>query len=442
MTSDRRESVSPDPRDQRVDQRLRDALESGSLPRDLLICGPAGTGKTYGILTALHCLAADYPDLRILICRDTRVSLTESVLVTFEQEILPADGMEHIAAGCLRRTRYSYQYPSGSEIVCGGLDNPEKIKSTPWDIIFVNEAIATNEEAWEMLWSRRGRPGRDPRFGFLIGDTNPGDPAHFFRRRAVAGSTILWDTSHKANPRLFARGRWTAEGLAWIDGLKHLTGSRLKRLFLGLWAAGEGAWFEFGDNHISEAAEFDPLYPVHVGLDSGPDSAAVWVQFRPPGVVVFADYHSFARGAYGVAKDIITRSGEVCPTRCDFVCTDPAGRASTAIGPTVFEEYNRAGLKVHAWPLRTVLDSLALLESFVAVNPAEILVHPRCKHLIDAFANYMRAKRAGQWVEKPADPQHPYEDLIDALRGACYDKFPEGRKPALNLPRVKMGRVF
>jgi Rad3-related DNA helicase len=71
-------------RDMRVDVRLRQAIESGTLPKQLLISGPAGTGKTFAILCLLHCLASDEPGLRILICRQTRVSLTDSVLITFE----------------------------------------------------------------------------------------------------------------------------------------------------------------------------------------------------------------------------------------------------------------------------------------------------------------------------------------------------------------------
>ena len=41
------------------------------MPRELLICGPAGTGKTYPILAVLHCLAREYP-LRVLFLRATR----------------------------------------------------------------------------------------------------------------------------------------------------------------------------------------------------------------------------------------------------------------------------------------------------------------------------------------------------------------------------------
>ena len=427
-----------------VATRLTEALRDGSMPPDLLICGPAGTGKTYGILSVLHCLAADWPDLRILICRETRASLTQSVLVTFEQEVLPSDGMELVAAGVKRRTRQSYIYPSGSEIALGGLDNPEKILSSAWDLIYVNEAIETVEDAWEMLQSRLRRPGRVSWLGFLLGDTNPGDPGHWLKKRHEAGNTVLWDTTFEANPGLHDGTDWTPGGLAYISNLDRLTGSRKKRLRYGLWAAGEGAWFDGfdTDKHVDSVAEYDPNYPVYVGLDSGNESAAVWFQVRPPGVVVFADYYSMGRGALRVAEDVKEVSATRCNSRVDSISTDPAGRAVNAIGPTVFGEYERAGLKVHPWPIRPVLDSLSLLESFISVDPPELLIHPRCQHLINAFANYRRAQRQKQWIDRPVDPQHPYEDLIDALRGGLCDRFPEGRRPEPKLVRRPASRVF
>jgi len=403
----------------------------GTLPPDLLVVGAAGTGKTYSILRVLHCLARDYRGLRILICRGARASLTQSVLVTYEQEILPSDGMESIARGAQRRTRQSYIYPKGSEIALGGLDDPDKILSSAWDVIYVNEAIETDEETWETLQSRLNRPGRPSRLGYLIADTNPGDPGHWLKQRADKGLTKLWDTSFKANPGLYRDGKWTDAGRKYVATLDRLTGSRKKRLRYGLWAAGEGAWFDGfdADKHVSGGAEYDPSFPVYVGLDSGNESAAVWFQARPPGVVVFADYYSMGRGALRVAEDVKAVSAERCSSRVDSISTDPAGRAVNAIGPTVFGEYERAGLKVHPWPIRPVLDSLSLLESFVSVDPPELLIHPRCQHLINAFANYRRAQRAKQWIDRPVDPQHPYEDLIDALRGGLCDRFPDGRRP-------------
>jgi hypothetical protein len=73
-----------------------------------------------------------------------------------------------------------------------------------------------------------------------------------------------------------------------------------------------------------------------------------------------------------------------------------------------------------------VIDGLSLIESFVAVDPPGLLVHPDCTRLIEAFANYKRAKRAGQFIDRPEDPQHPHEDLMDALRGGLAGQVPRG----------------
>jgi hypothetical protein len=224
-----------------VDVRLKRAIQSRTLPKELMICGPAGTGKTWGTLATLHCIARDYPDLRILICRQTRASLTESVLVTYEQEILPADGCEGIAAGVLRRVRQSYRYPgSRSEIVLGSLDEPARVMSTGWDIIYVNEALDTEEGAWEALSTRLNRPGRDPRFGWLLGDCNPGHPRHWIKLRADRGDLALWTTVHEANPTLFDGRDWTPAGREYLARLDKLSGFRFLRLRKGIWAAAEG----------------------------------------------------------------------------------------------------------------------------------------------------------------------------------------------------------
>src|SRR6185369_1742308 len=49
---------------------------------EVLLSGPAGTGKTRGVLEWINHLAWRYPGLRVLIVRKTRASLAESVLYT------------------------------------------------------------------------------------------------------------------------------------------------------------------------------------------------------------------------------------------------------------------------------------------------------------------------------------------------------------------------
>ena len=95
---------------------------------------------------------------------------------------------------------------------------------------------------------------------------------------------------------------------------------------------------------------------------------------------------------------------------------DPAGSARTAVGPTVRGEYERAGLPgrygLETWPVSPKADGLQLVEAMLcsADGTVSLMIHPRCRRLITALQSYARARRAGQWMDYPEDPQHPHED--------------------------------
>ena len=103
------------------------------------------------------------------------------------------------------------------------------------------------------------------------------------------------------------------------------------------------------------------------------------------------------------------------------------------LGPAAYGEYERVfGSRVTArWPRHPVVDGLDQIELMLGAPPAEprLLIHPRCVHLIKAFQNYRREERMGEYLDAPADPQPPHEDLMDALRGGIRDLMPEGRRP-------------
>jgi hypothetical protein len=161
-------------------------------------------------------------------------------------------------------------------------------------------------------------------------------------------------------------------------------------------------------------------------------------------VHVFADYLAEWKSAETNARAIREIASLRCNGQLDKTTTDPAGNSRNSSGSTVLTEYSRAGLILNAWPLSKVADSLALLESFVSpsLGPPQLIVHPRCQSLIQAMQCYRRAKRAGQWLDRPDDPQHPYEDLVDALRGGLRAHYPNGRVPKSNLSHVKASRIF
>ena len=150
----------------------------------------------------------------------------------------------------------------------------------------------------------------------------------------------LWQSYHRDNPALHDGRDWTDAGRKYLTRLNRLTGSRRKRLLEGLWAAGEGAWFDgFDAKHVTIAAEYDPRRPVYLAVDSGVHTGAVFFQVNrwgaEPTATVFGDFYAFNRPAFVVAGQIIQRAGELCRGRVDVGLTDPAGGAATAVGPTV-----------------------------------------------------------------------------------------------------------
>lgn len=214
----------------------------------------------------------------------------------------------------------------------------------------------------------------------------------------------------------------------------------------------DGLWFpQFkGSTHVSLGAEFRPGLRVHCSVDSGVFTGAVWFQvleLRGRHVVhVFADYLSEGKPADANAMAIRAvgfpyQSG-YGPARYS---TDPAGNSRNSIGPTVIDEYRRVGLKpLEQWPYGSVADSLAIVENLLgaADGTVGLFVHPRCKALISAFANYRRAKRGGQWQDYPQDPNHPAEDMIDALRGGLKLEFPDGLGPKTRGRTLTAGHVL
>ncbi|WP_149112819.1 hypothetical protein [Limnoglobus roseus] len=118
----------------------------GTRDDECLLSGPAGTGKSIACLTKLFLFAEKYPGARLLIVRKTRESLTEAGLVTWENEVVPKG--HPCLEGPQRKFRSSYQFPNGSVIVVGGLDKSQKVMSTAYDLIYVQEAIELRESEW------------------------------------------------------------------------------------------------------------------------------------------------------------------------------------------------------------------------------------------------------------------------------------------------------
>lgn len=245
---------------------------------ELCVEGPAGTGKTRGILEYIHMLLLHYPGARFLVARKRNTDLAASAMVTYREEVLKAwDGVHYFGGNKVEPA--AFIYPNGSRLIVTGLDKPEKVKSQPYDGAYINEATECALDEIEIVRSRVGRNGKIP-FWQLIMDVNPAGPQHWLKRRMDAGQTIRLRTVHQDNPRYFdaETNAWTPEGKNYIENnLGGLTGVRYLRLVEGKWAAVEGIVYSEWDEekHVIPRFEIPLGWSRFIAIDWGYNNPAV-----------------------------------------------------------------------------------------------------------------------------------------------------------------------
>ncbi len=226
---------------------------------EVLVAGPAGTGKSRACLEKLNLMALLNPGMRGLIVRKTLASLGSTALVTWREHVIP----EAIKAGVVAfyggspQESPQYRYSNGSVIVIGGMDKSIRIMSSEYDVAYVQEGTELTESDWEAITTRL-RNGRIS-FQQLMADCNPDTPTHWLKVRTDKGLTKVFDSRHEDNPMLFNRdGTKTEVGTNYMRKLDALTGVRYQRLRRGLWVAAEGIVYEDYDPAIHLIDRFEP----------------------------------------------------------------------------------------------------------------------------------------------------------------------------------------
>lgn len=240
--------------------------------------GPAGTGKTFFEGTLLEELHKKYPNIRTLVVRKTRVSLSESFLQVFEDDVLKGQLPKSFGT-VSREGRKKYVWPNGSETILGGMDKPTRIFSTQYDVIFVVEAIEFTEDEYQSLY--RALRNQQVPFQAMITDTNPGAQTHFLNKKPEREGTRMKRilTRHRHNPRYYNPKlmQWTGEGRQYIENLHQLTGVMRKRLLEGKWCAATGVIYPNYDPdiHIIKPDQVPELEYYIGGVDFGYNDSLV-----------------------------------------------------------------------------------------------------------------------------------------------------------------------
>lgn len=366
--------------------------------REVLVAGPAGTGKSRGCLEKIDNEARRYSNMRGLIARKLRTTLTQSALVTFNEKVLP----EGAAERWFHHGDQEYRYPNGSIIAVAGLDDPEKVKSTEFDMIYVQEATELEENDWGMLL-RGLRNGVMP-YQQLMADCNPASPEHWLKKRCDAGVCHLIESRHEDNPTI------TPEYIATLDSL---TGYLYQRLRLGLWVAAEGMYFTewHPDIHLVEPFDIPLDWPRWTATDYGfaEPFCTLWFARDPDWPNPIYMYRElYARGyrdeeqAYLIAE---RSAGE----RIVLHVGDPSmfNNRTEQGKPSIARVYQSAGVplvrgtnaRIAGW--QSVRRAMAWDES---ADPRLRVMQGRCPNLVRTIP---------EMVHDPLDP----EDLADKVNG-------------------------
>ena len=239
--------------------------------REILVEGPRGTGKTRTVLELLHALCQNFPGLVALIVRKYQKTLATSALRTLNEQVLHSgDGVQFY--GGSESEPASYRYKNGSRIVTGGMDNPEKVKSSEYDLIYPNEVTELTEDEYESLLPLLRHQVHGKRIiehQRIISDCNPANSNHWMNQRCNAGKTRRIRTRHLDNPSYFdGDGNATEMGAAYIETLSSLTGPKRERWLKGLWTGTEDAIYPVFDRQV----HIRPLEPgLHLTTIIGED---------------------------------------------------------------------------------------------------------------------------------------------------------------------------
>ena len=325
--------VSPDldEKDPKAQELIRKGL-SYICAKEVLIEGPAGTGKTYAVLQLIYDLIRKYPGMRVLFTRESRSSMSETILKTWENHVLGPNHYSYVG-GATRSHRKSYVFRNGSEVHIIGMSNVDSIMSGEYDLIAYFEIVdEERENVWSQLqtrlrnqkvphprgyantrgylnpevynfklkrpipksvktiwelkrrgWFAKGAPlegarwpdGTDIFWHLAIGDCNPGSPHHWVNRRADRkaddGSPMMVRilSQHKDNPTCTE---------TYLESLRNQPPEIRARYYEGRWVAAEGAIYP-AFNAAKHCVPFNPKWNFsHYvgGIDWGYDAAGVF----------------------------------------------------------------------------------------------------------------------------------------------------------------------
>lgn len=395
---------------------------------EVLLSGPAGTGKSRACLEKLLLCALKYPGMRGIIIRKTLTSLGSTALATWRKFVVP----ELLASGAVRfyggskEEPAQYRFWNGSTVMLCGMDKATRIMSSEYDLAYVQEAIELTTTDWENI-NTRLRNGVMP-YQQLLADTNPDMPTHWLKKRCDDGATKMIDCRHEDNPVLFTDdGSLTERGHSYIARLDALTGVRRQRLRFGQWVAAEGMIYESEwrtDVNVIDRAWVPREYARYWSVDFGyihPMVIQQWAAYPDGILVMYREIYMTKRTVDVHAADIlkaVTRDGrwrEPRPTAviCDHDAENRA-QLERALGMTTTAAIKDVLKGIQAVQVRMRDGRLKLMRGAVVERDNERFESGQTCSTLDEIPGYVWDLGGGKNAKEA--PVKIDDDGCDAMR--------------------------
>lgn len=369
--------------------------------RFLVFYGGAGSGKSHFIAQRLVYKALkDKRKILVLrkVNRTTKASTFQLLLDTINQF-----GITNYCV--INRTDFSITLPTGSQFLCMGLDDPEKIKSiTGLTDAWLEEATEFSLDDFSQVNLRVRDPKADNQE--IILSLNPVSKAnwcylHFFAENPELDefrkTVRIVHTTYKDNPHLPE---------AYVQALLMMKATN--EVYYKIYALGEFGSLDKLIYNNWQKMDFDPdtikgqpLCGLDFGYTNDPTAftASTLVESERR-IYIFKEW-----GGTGYLNDAIADQIKEMGFAKSIICADSAEQKS-------IDEIKRLGIpriKPCVKGKGSVLQGIQKLQQY------ELIVHPSCVNVIEELENYAwkKDRQTNEYINEPAEG---YDHYMDSLR--------------------------
>jgi phage terminase large subunit len=372
-------------------------------------------------------LSLKYPGNRGIICRKVANTLKHTTQYVFENYVCPPS----LIAEHNKQDRH-YKLVNGSEIIFGGLDDPQKWASFEAGWVGIDEAIETDEDDWTMLSGRLSLQGVP--LTPIFAACNPGSPAHYLHRyffQEGGAHRELIETNTFDNPHLPQH---------YLDRVGRFKGRYRERYVEGKWVSFEGLVYDVFNpaTHIIDPFPIPSEWPRVLAVDFGYVHPFVcwWFALAPDG-----KWHGY-REIYHTKRLVsdharqmreLSRGENIVAVYCDHDAEDfatlqrelpdwPLRKATKDVNPGIEEVY-----KVLANDrLYFFADATVEIDPVLEMSDTEQTQRPRCT--FEEFGLYERPKPKPGSREKEL-PLKRHDHGMDTIRYAVYSHLFGAKEP-------------